>query len=344
MSKLYCNQSSQFLPIFTELEDLRSTCIANCVFNIFLTYTAFMLNSVTIYAIYKTSTMPKTLKTLLLSLACSDVAVGLLSQPLYTFFLINWLRLHNPGCNTQQVRTISSSLFSTASFLSVVTVSVDRFLAVHFHLRYQELVTQRRVVIVVIGIWVHSAFVSLMILWGLLSTRDLINTVIGAFSLIITFVVYIRIYLTVRRHKNQIHSMQIRDETQSEELKSFIVLIKSTVGIFYVYLVFLICYLPFLICMAVIPIYGSSIVLKKLFLFSLTLMYLNSSLNPVVYCWKMKHIRHAIIDILRKMSWISNRPFRINYNQSSSVVHIDNWSPLCGLQRLWAVIVYEKVK
>ena len=324
MSKLYCNQSSQFLPIFTELEDLRSTCIANCVFNIFLTYTAFMLNIVTIYAIYKTSTMPKTLKTLLLSLACSDVAVGLLSQPLYTFFLINWLRLHNPGCNTQQVRTISSSLFSTASFLSVVTVSVDRFLAVHFHLRYQELVTQRRVVIVVIGIWVHSAFVSLMILWGLLSTRDLINSVIGAFSFIITFVVYIRIYLTVRRHKNQIHSMQIRDETQSEELKSFIVLIKSTVGIFYVYLVFLICYLPFLICMAVIPIYGSSIVLKKLFLFSLTLMYLNSSLNPVVYCWKMKHIRHAIIEILRKMSWISNRPFRINYNQSSSVVHIDN--------------------
>ena len=324
MSKLFCNQSSKFFPIFTELEDLRSTCIANCVFNIFLSYTAFMLNIVTIYAIYKTSTMPKTLKTLLLSLACSDVAVGLFSQPLYTFFLINWLRLHNPGCNTQQVRTISSSLFSTASFLSVVTVSVDRFLAVHFHLRYQELVTHRRVVIVVIGIWVHSAFVSLMILWGLLSTRDLINSVIGAFSFIITFVVYIRIYLTVRRHKNQIHSMQIRDETQSEELKNLIVLIKSTVGIFYVYLVFLICYLPHLICMAVIRIYGSSIVLKKLLLYSLTLMYLNSSLNPIIYCWKMRHIRHAIMDILRKMSWINNLPFRINYNRSSSAVHIDN--------------------
>ena len=265
MSKLYCNQSSQFLPIFTELEDLRSTCIANCVFNIFLTHTAFMLNIATIYAIYKASTMPKTLKTLLLSLACSDVAVGLFSQPLYTFFLINWLRLHNPGCNTKQVRTISNTLFSGASFLGVVAVSVDRFLAVHFHLRYQEVVTHRRVVIVVIGIWVKSTFVSLIILWGLLSTRDLINTIIGAFSLIITFMVNIRIYLTVRRHKNQIHSMEIRDEAQSEELKNFIVLIKSTVGIFYVYLVFLICYLPYRICMAVIRIYGSSIVLKKLF-------------------------------------------------------------------------------
>ena len=61
-----------------------------------------MLNIVTICAIYKTSTMPKTLKTLLLSLACSDVTVGLFSQPLYTFFLINWLRLDNPSCNTQQ--------------------------------------------------------------------------------------------------------------------------------------------------------------------------------------------------------------------------------------------------
>ena len=324
MSKLFCNQSSKFFPIFTELEDLRSTCIANCVFNIFLTYTAFMLNIVTIYAIYKTSTMPKTLKTLLLSLACSDVAVGLFSQPLYTFFLINWLRLHNPGCNTKQVRTISNTLFSGASFLGVVAVSVDRFLAVHFHLRYQEVVTHRRVVIVVIGIWVKSTFVSLIILWGLLSTRDLINTIIEAFSLIITFVVYIRIYITVRRHKNHIHSMQIRDEAQSEELKNLIVLIKSTVGIFYVYVVFLICYLPHLICMAVIRIYGSSIVLKKLLLYSLTLMYLNSSLNPIIYCWKMRHIRHAIMDILRKMSWINNLPFRINYNRSSSVVHIDN--------------------
>ena len=324
MSKLYCNQFSQFLPIFTELEDLRSTCIANCVFNVFLTYTAFMFNIVAFYAIQKASTMPKTLKTLLLSLACSDVAVGLFSQPLYTFFLINWLRLHNPGCNTQQVRTISSTLFSGASFLGVVAVSVDRFLAVHLHLRYQELVTHRRVVIVVIVIWVYNAFLSLMILWGPLGTLDVVGMINFAFSFIITLVVYIRIYLTMRRHKNHIQSMQIRNEAQSEEIKNFNILIRSTAGIFYVYLVFLICYLPYFICMAVIRIYGSSIVLKKLYLFSLTLMYLNSSLNPIIYCWKMRHIRHAIIDILRKMSWVSNRPFRIHYNRSSDVVHIGN--------------------
>ena len=157
MSKLHWNQS-QFWHIFTELEDLRSTCIANCFFNIFLSYTAFMLNIVTIYAIHKTSTMPKTLKTLLLSLACSDVAVGLFSQPLYTFFLINWLRLDNPSCIPKQVGTILGSLFSAASFLGVVAISVDRFLAVHLHLRYQEFVSHRRVVVVVVSMWSQSEY------------------------------------------------------------------------------------------------------------------------------------------------------------------------------------------
>ena len=218
------------------IEDLSSTFIANCVFNIFHIYTAFMLNILTFYAIHKTSTMPKTLKTLLLSLACSDVAVGLFSQPLYTFFLINWLRLRNPDYNTQQVWTIFSSIFSAASFLGVVTVSVDRFLAVHLHLRYQELVTHMRIVLLVISIWLYSTFVTLMKLWGPLSAQDLISVITAAFGFIITLVVYIRIFLTIQRHKNEIQSMQIRNEAQSEEIKNFTLLIKSIVGIFCVFM------------------------------------------------------------------------------------------------------------
>ena len=39
---------------------------------------------------------------------------------------------------------------------------------------------------------------------------------------------------------------------------------------------------------------------------SLTFVFLNSSLNPVIYCRKMRHIRHAIVDILRNTSWLRN--------------------------------------
>ena len=324
MSELFCNESLDYTPRYTELKDLRSTFITNCIFSNFTTHTSIMLNIVTIYAIHKTSAMAKTLKTLLLSLAFSDVAVGLFSQPIYTFFLVKWLQLENINCNTYQVLNISGYLFSTASFLGVVAVSVDRFLAVHLHLRYQELVTHRRVVVVVIGKWLCSAFFSLITLWGLTGAQEIIESVLAAFGFIVTFVVYIKIYLTVRRHKNQIHSMQVQEVTHSDEIKNFIVLMKSTVSIFYVYLVFLICYLPFFLCSAVIRIYGSSIASKKFFLYSMSLVYLNSSLNPVIYCWRMRHVRRTIMDKLPKIPWNSNRPLRINHNPSSSVVQVDN--------------------
>ena len=324
MSELFYNESLDYFPTYTELKDLRSTFTTNCIFNNFLTHTSIMLNIVTIYAIHKTSAIAKTLKTLLLSLACSDVAVGLFSQPIYTFFLVKWFQPDNINCDIYQVLNISAHLFSIASFLGVVAVGVDRFLAVHLHLRYQELVTHRRVVVVVIGKWVYSAFVSLMIFWGFLSTQQLINLVGAALGFIIALLVYIRLYFTVRRHKNQIQCMQIQEVTHSDEIKNFIALIKSTVSIFYVYLLLLICYLPFFIFSAVMRMYGSSIALKQFFLYSMTLVFINSSLNPVIYCWKMRHVRHAIMNILRKTSRKSNRPLRINYNRSSSVVHVDN--------------------
>ena len=324
MNGLYCNESSQHYPSIADFKDLRPTIITNCIFNSFLTYTAIMFNIVTIYAIHKAATIAKPLKTLLLHLVFSDVAVGLFGQPLYISLLIKWLRMENPSCNAYLILSISGALFSLASSLGVLVVSIERFLAVHLHLRYQELVTHKRVVYMVISIWVYSTFVSSVILWGLRSTRDAIVLASAAIGFILTFVFYIKIYLTVRRHKNQIQSMQIREEAQSDEMKKFAALIKSTISIFYVNLVFAICHLPFHICSVGFRIYGSSTTLKKFNLLSLTLIFLNSSLNPVIYCWKMRHVRRAIIDILRKMSRSRNQSPRLMYNQSSRVVPDNN--------------------
>ena len=106
----------------------------------------------------KTLSLPKTLKTLLLSLAVSDVGVGLLSQPFYTSLLVKWLQQNNPDCNIYMLFILITSVFSVASFLGVVAVSVDRILAIHLHLRCQELVTHKRVVAVMISIWLFSVF------------------------------------------------------------------------------------------------------------------------------------------------------------------------------------------
>ena len=88
MKKSFCEFVLDYNPRISEVENLYATSIANCVFNSFLSYAAIMLNIVTIHAITKTSSLPKTLKTLLLSLAVSDVGVGLLVQPFYTSLLV----------------------------------------------------------------------------------------------------------------------------------------------------------------------------------------------------------------------------------------------------------------
>ena len=283
------------------------TFIANSVFNGFLSYTAIMLNIVTIHAIRKTSSLPETLKTLLLSLAVSDVGVGLLIEPFYISILVKGLQQSPLGCSTNKAFEIIVVLFSVASFWGVVIISIDRFLALHFHLRYQELVTHKRVVAVVISIWLLSTFLSSMKLWLPPNIHSLflgIGTVIG---LLLTTLVYIRIYLTVRRHKNQIQVQQVHNAAPNGEIANFASLIKSAIGTFYVYLVFLVCYLPIFICFTAIAIYGQSVALNRFLPFSCTLVFLNSSLNPVIYCWKMKHIRHAIMNILRNMSWLRDR-------------------------------------
>ena len=293
-------------PKISEFEELRSTYFPNSIFNCFLSYTAIMLNIVSILAIRKTSSLPKTLKTLLLSLAVSDVGVGLLGQPFYTTLLIKWSQKNTPGCDTYKAFYFIAHLFSLTSFCGVVTVSVDRFLAIHLHLRYQELVTHKRVVAVVISIWVSSTFVSLTMLWTPSSTPILFFCLLVV-GLLLTTMVYIRIYLAARRHKNQIQVLQVQQVTQASEIANFASLIKFAVGIFYVYLVFLICYLPYVIGSAVFVIAGSNITLKKLHISFTTVVFLNSSLNPVIYCWKMRHIRHAVINILRNIPLQRNR-------------------------------------
>jgi len=125
-----------------------------------------MLNSITIQAIRKTSSLPKPLKTLLLSLAVSDLGVGLIVQPLYIACLVMELQQNNENNQsfnaTSIAYRITGFIFTFASFFGVVSLSADRFLAIHLHFRYQELVTHKRVVAVIISTCVLSAIISSM--------------------------------------------------------------------------------------------------------------------------------------------------------------------------------------
>ena len=177
------------------VEGFRPSLVATCVFNSFLSYT-IILNIVTIHAIRKTALLPKPLRTLLLSLAASDVGVGLLAQPLFISILVSWLKRSRIDPISFKGLMAVMTFFCASSLFSVVTISVDRFLAVHLHLRYQELVTHKRVIAAVISIWLLSAVISSSVFWDpLFIISQIIWLVIMTVCLIVVVTVYWRIYI-----------------------------------------------------------------------------------------------------------------------------------------------------
>ncbi|XP_068712058.1 melanocyte-stimulating hormone receptor-like [Montipora foliosa] len=285
--------------------------IPNIVFNAVLCFTALTLNGATIYALRKTPSVPKPLKALLLSLAVSDLGVGILSHPLFITRLALELRLQADLLTSLPtfywVSLFLTFQFTYASFFGILSLSLDRFLAIHLHLRYQELVTYQRVVTSVISVWVLSGLNSLI--WLI---RFRIAYVLFAITVVSCFVVSgvlnSKIYATVRRHAHQIHSLQVQPTVQENapNVSNASMLRKSTFMTIHIYVLFLVCHLPLVCTLGLISFYPGVAVLKAVKIYTLTLVFLNSSLNPLIYCWKLRGVRQTIMTTLLHASSSQN--------------------------------------
>jgi len=103
------------------------------------------------------------------------------------------------------VNILSTYFLATASFLAISAIALERFLAVALHLRYQELVTERRVNIAIAILWITSGASDFGML-TISSDDRLIGVVSQSVGLFVIAVAYFRIFKVVRYHQNQIHS------------------------------------------------------------------------------------------------------------------------------------------
>ena len=286
---------------------MKALLIVNCVLNSFLSCTAITLNTLTILALRRlTSHLSKTLRMLLLNLAVTDLGVGLLAQPSYVVYLVMIIQGKTQTFTSEitlQIVYITGKFLSYVSFFGVVALAADRFLSIYLHLRYQELVTYKRVLSVVISIWILSAI--LVLIFSQRGKFDFyISVPIESVCYLATALCYLKIYLIVRHHKTEILTQrtqvtqeQIENEANAAKLK------KSATSTFYLYLVFVACYVPRMCIMSIISSAGESTAsLIHLRHYTFTLVFLNSSLNPLIYCWKMRHVGKAIMVILRNLA------------------------------------------
>ena len=282
-------------------EELFITNILVCVINSMFSLMTSAGNFIILYVIRKDQDFHSPSFILLACLALSDLLVGAICQPFSVAFKIFELVDNFPGyCTLRMLFDTSGWITAGVSFLTLAAVSVDRLLALTLHLRYQSVVTIRRVIQTSIAIWMFAILVTMLKFW--MSYAEWIF--LPFFILLLTFLVTAfstsKIFQIVRRHQRQINNQNMAILRLETNTVNVLKCKKSTVTVLYVYGLFLIFYLPFCGTIIVEASIGYTTAVKVAYGYTSTAVFMNSFLNPILYCWRMREIRRAVKNILRR--------------------------------------------
>ena len=293
ISELYCS-ANVTARVHDEL-------IVLLVLNTFLSITAFLGNTLILVALRKESSLHPPSKLLLRSLAMTDLLVGIIVEPLYVVYLMSVKSQRWYICyNVYVALFIASYILCAVSLLVLTAISVDRLLALWLGLRYRQVVTLTRVYITVIVMWVLPIVATTSYIWNpqLLLLLLYIHL---SFCLSIIIFSYMKIFFMLRHYQIQV---TVAQEQPRQAIPLNIARYRKAVySALWVQVTLFICYLPFGITQALTDLksvkVSSSFYLAKTF--SFTFVFLNSSLNPFLYCWKMKEVRQPVKDVIRQI-------------------------------------------
>ena len=302
MAEQYCSQELD--SVLKLVRHSRSSILAFCVLHFTFSLVATLGNLLVIRALIKASTIPANVRKMFISLAFSDLAVGLLPQLMDAIIYAVVWKTTSRGENLAFLcPTVLSVLYyfgyllTAVSFLNVTVIAGDRLLAVSLHLRYQELVTARRVTTVLVSVWIISCVVAIQFIF-FPNEIEMVLAVICLIGYVLTTMAYVRIYKVVKYHQNQIYSQnQLQNDQTREALRQR----KSAYNSLFVSVVVLACYIPFFPCTILYMANTSEISFLIAQFASFFLISLNSSLNPFVYCWRYREIRQIVKNTLKKI-------------------------------------------
>ena len=268
--------------------------------NIPLSITAFLGNVLIIVALQKVPSIHPPSKLLLACLASTDLCVGLITQPLNIALTMS---PKNATHYRHLVITFNTkgSIFCGVSLLTLTAVSVDRVLALLLGLRYRQVVTLKKVQLVVVTFWLFSAAVAMTVFFNLLIARSIACIVLLLCIVISTFC-YMKIYLTLRHHQTQVQDHVHQGQQVGEQIPLNIARYRKTVSsALWIQMTLLACYFPYGIFVGIIAVTGSpKSSLDIVWAITISLLLLNSSLNPFLYCWKMREVRQAVEETIRQ--------------------------------------------
>ena len=273
--------------------------------NFFLSITASLGNVLILIALHKVSSIHPPTKLFFQCLALADLGVGLIAQPLHATKIMSPLVKMNVHYvfYALRVRRILSWCLGGVSILTSTAISVDRLLALLLGLSYRHVVTLRRVRVVIICIWLITASHGSIGTWR----RDFMFTFASAlfiFSLATSILCYTMIHLKLRHQQTQVQNHVEQGQVHGGVIPLNIAKYKKSVSsILWVQLTLIACYVPWGI---VVVLYAIGIEYDMALIATETLVYLNSTLNPILYCWKIREVKEAVKHTIRQLDCFLN--------------------------------------
>lgn len=266
-----------------------------------------IINLLVLVTIRRTTSLHSPSHALLFGLALSDLGVGVIVQPLYFLHLLG-KQIQNKAyfCEAGIAVEVSANALCIISLLTVTAVSLDRYLALKLHLRYKELVTVPRIIFVLGFVWLIGAFTGSLWLYRPDLVKYSAMTTITVCLTAATFS-YIQIYRVFSRH--YICDMTIKCAVKGrhgEQAVNMAKLKSHALSTFWVYCLIILCYLPYFCVVIVITLTGNSTIRRFFYEMTALLVFVNSSLNPIVYCWRLQEVRNAVqrnAKLLLKLPW-----------------------------------------
>lgn len=263
----------------------------NCYLNFPLIIIGIVGNILVLVAIFSTPSLRSSTSVIFIcSLAVSDLLVGIVVQPVY--IASGFVRNHF----LDSVSSLLSFATCGISLLSITAVSVDRCLALHYHMRYPLIVTSYRAKLVIVVLWLAIFLLSGVYCWS--PRAYFLLVAVGViFCLIISVFSYARIYTIVLTQRKKIRVQQRAINIQTPYGSNTTALKKSALNSFVFFVVMLLFYLPMGIAMCLLL---CTTRWRPEWSFATTAVFMNSSVSPFLYCWRLKELREAVATLIPK--------------------------------------------
>ena len=279
------------------------------VINALLSIITSLGNTLILYALHKESALHPPSKLLFRCLALTDLLNGCISQPLYILYLVSLLTKHQDWRGdlclySATFNNITTNTLCLVSLLTSTAISIDRLLALNLGLRYRQVVTFKRTSLVLLFLWVVSigSVSSSYPMLDYNKAEMLVGAAMCVGNLAISSFCYAKIIWKIRQHQRRVQIINNHGTLCTDSVALNNARYKKTVSsVLWIQLTLTICYLPLIVTIGLISYKGLTSALDAAWGIGITLMFLNSSLNPFLYCWKIKEIRVAVKSIVSRL-------------------------------------------